>query len=247
MADALDYKKIPTHVAIIMDGNGRWAKQKGWERTRGHEKGAQMVHEIIEEAVRLGIKYLTLYTFSTENWKRPEKEVMALMSLLIDHLEEETFQKNDVRFMTIGQIEKLPREVYDKVMECREHTKDNKKMTMVLALSYSSRQETAQALRQIAQSVQSGRLNIDDINEDTLSSYLETAFMPDPDLLIRTGGEVRLSNFLLHQSAYTELYFTDTFWPDFTPECLREAILSFQNRQRRYGKTSEQVLTDSKE
>lgn len=240
--DLIDRNRIPQHIAIIMDGNGRWAKQKGKERCFGHQAGAETVHVIAEEAARLGIGYLTLYTFSTENWNRPVDEVAALMALLFDSIEEETFMKNNIRFRVIGDIEKLPAKVRDRLNLCIEHTAVNTGMTLVLALSYSSRWELTEATRQIAQKVAQGLLKPEEVNDELISAHLTTSFMPDPDLLIRTGGEIRLSNYLLWQAAYTELYFCDTFWPDFREEALCKAICDYQQRERRFGKTSEQII-----
>lgn len=237
----IDYDRIPQHVAIIMDGNGRWAKQRGRERSFGHQAGAETVHVIAEEAAKLGIKYLTLYTFSTENWNRPSDEVAALMALLFDSIEEETFMKNNISFRIIGDIRKLPPKVQERLTACVEHTAANTGMCLVLALSYSSRWEITEAARQIATLVQKGELQPEEIDSETLSQHLTTRFMPDPDLLIRTGGEVRLSNYLLWQCAYSELYFCDTFWPDFREKELRRAISDYQKRERRFGKTSEQI------
>lgn len=237
----IDQSRMPQHIAIIMDGNGRWAKKQGQERTFGHQAGAQTVHTIAEEAARLGIKYLTLYTFSTENWNRPEEEIVALMNLLFDQIEEETFMKNNIKFCVIGQKDRLPVKVQERLSQCIERSAVNTGMTMVLALSYSSHWEITEAARQIAGKVKAGELKLDDINEQTLNEQMATHFMPDPDLLIRTGGEVRLSNFLLWQCAYSELYFCDTYWPDFDEPELHKAIIQFQKRERRFGKTSEQV------
>ena len=237
----IDMNYIPEHVAIIMDGNGRWAKAKGLPRTAGHSQGVETVKKITTEATRLGIKYLTLYTFSTENWNRPAAEIEALMGLILDHLEEEIFMKNDVRFRAIGELEKLPPRVQQRIAECMERTAANKKMTLNVMLSYSSRWELTDTMRRIAEEVKQGLLQPKDITEELISSKLLTNFMPDPDLLIRTGGELRISNYLLWQSAYTEFYFCDTFWPDFDEECLQRAIEDFQGRQRRFGKTGEQV------
>ena len=240
----LDMNCIPSHVAIIMDGNGRWAKQRGMERTYGHQAGAETVHQIAEEAARLGIKYLTLYTFSTENWNRPPQEVAALMDLLFNHIEEETFMKNNISFKVIGDIDKLPDFVQGRLRDCIEHTSRNTGMSLVLALSYSSKWELAEATRQIAAEVKEGKLRLSDIDSDTIQQHLATKDMPDVDLLIRTGEEQRLSNFLLWQCAYAELYFCDTYWPDFKEKELRKAIADYQNRERRYGKTSEQLQTN---
>lgn len=239
--DQIDLNRIPRHVAIIMDGNGRWAKQRGHERSYGHQAGAETVHVIAEEASKLGIKYLTLYTFSTENWNRPSDEVAALMGLLFESIEEETFMKNDISFQVIGDLEKLPENVQQRLNACVEHTVQNKGMCLVLALSYSSRWEITEATRQIATLVQKGELQLDQINCEQMSRHLATHFMPDPDLLIRTGGEIRLSNYLLWQAAYSELYFCDTYWPDFREEELCKAIYDYQQRERRFGKTSEQI------
>ena len=239
--EQLDKERMPQHVAIIMDGNGRWAEQRGKQRTEGHIKGVEVVRKIMENAVELGIKYLTLYTFSTENWNRPEKEVTALMGLLFKNIEEDVFIRNQVRFRVIGHLERLPAEIQEKLEKCIEHTKDFDRSCMVLALSYSSRWEITRAARMLAQKAVSGQVNPSDINEDMVSACMTTSFMPDPDLLIRTGGEIRLSNYLLWQSAYTELYFCDTFWPDFNMEELCKAIYVYQQRERRFGKTGAQV------
>ena len=242
----LDLNNIPQHIAIIMDGNGRWAKQRGLPRTAGHVEGVEAVKRITEECVRLGVKFLTLYTFSTENWNRPADEVSALMGLVLTNLEEEIFMKNNVRFRVIGDVKRLPDNVQQRLWEVMEHTADNDAMTMVVALSYSSRWEITKALHDIVWEIKKTNLTLatidpDEITEEAISQHLETYFMPDPDLLIRTGGEQRISNYLLWQIAYTELYFCDTFWPDFNAEALHRAIADFQQRERRYGKTSEQV------
>lgn len=239
--EEIDLHRIPRHVAIIMDGNGRWAKQRGHERSYGHQVGAETVHVIAEEAAKLGIKYLTLYTFSTENWNRPSNEVAALMALLFDSIEEETFMRNNISFRIIGDIDKLPANVQKRLEACVEHTSRNTGMCLVLALSYSSRWEITEATRQISTLIQSGELKPEDINCNLISQHLTTNFMPDPDLLIRTGGEVRMSNYLLWQCAYSELYFCETYWPDFREEELHKAICDYQKRERRFGKTSEQI------
>lgn len=239
--DQIDKTRIPSHIAIIMDGNGRWAKQRGQIRTFGHQAGAETVHVIAEEAARLGVKYLTLYTFSTENWNRPVDEVAALMSLLMDSIEEETFMKNNISFRIIGDTAKLPENVLERLNRCIERTSVNTGMCLTLALSYSSKWEITEAVRQIASRVSAGDLKADEITDQTVGGFLATHYMPDPDLLIRTGGEVRLSNFLLWQCAYSELYFCDTFWPDFKAEELCKAICDYQRRERRFGKTSEQI------
>lgn len=242
--EEIDLNRIPQHVAIIMDGNGRWAKQRGHERSYGHQAGAETVHVIAEEAAKLGVRYLTLYTFSTENWNRPADEVAALMGLVLTSLEDEIFMKNNVRFRVIGDIGRLPVEVQAKLHETMEHTKANTAMTMVVALSYSSKWEITNAVKEIAAEAATGKLDVNDIDENTVSAHMQTSFMPDPDLLIRTGGEVRISNYLLWQIAYSELYFCDTYWPDFDEKCLHEAIASYQGRQRRFGKTEAQVEND---
>ena len=239
--DQIDKTRIPSHIAIIMDGNGRWAKQRGQIRTFGHQAGAETVHVIAEEAARLGVKYLTLYTLSTENWNRPVDEVAALMSLLMDSIEEETFMKNNISFRIIGDTAKLPENVLERLNRCIERTSVNTGMCLTLALSYSSKWEITEAVRQIASRVSAGDLKADEITDQTVDGFLATHYMPDPDLLIRTGGEVRLSNFLLWQCAYSELYFCDTFWPDFKAEELCKAICDYQRRERRFGKTSEQI------
>ena len=239
--DQIDMNRIPAHVAIIMDGNGRWAKARGNIRTFGHQAGAETVHVITEEAAKLGIKYLTLYTFSTENWNRPADEVGALMTLLVDQLEEETFMKNNVSFRIIGEKERLPETVRQRLEQCIERTSKNTGLCLTLALSYSSKWEITEAVKQIASQVVNGKLDVTDITDKTIDANLATNYMPDPDLLIRTGGEIRLSNYLLWQCAYSELYFCDTFWPDFREEELYKAICDYQSRERRFGKTSEQL------
>ena len=239
--EELDLSRIPQHVAIIIDGNGRWSKLRGQERSFGHQAGAETVHIIAEEASKLGIKYLTLYTFSTENWNRPSNEVAALMALLFDSIEEETFMKNNIRFRIIGDLTKLPANVRERLETCVAHTANNTGMSLVLAISYSSRWEITEATRQIASLIHKGELTPGQIDSNLVSQHLTTSFMPDPDLLIRTGGEVRLSNYLLWQCAYSELYFCDTYWPDFREEELYKAIYDYQKRERRFGKTSEQI------
>lgn len=232
---------VPAHVAIIMDGNGRWAQLRGLPRSEGHQAGAATVHRLVEDALGLGIRYLTLYTFSTENWNRPQDEVTALMALLFDSIEEELFVKNNVSFRIIGDVEKLPVNVRERLQQCERNTANNTAMTMVLALSYSSKWEITEAVRSIAARVKSGEIDIEQIDDKMLSDSLSTSFMPDPDLLIRTGKEQRLSNFLLWQCAYSEFYFTDVLWPDFDKNELCKAVCDYQKRQRRYGKTGEQV------
>ena len=237
----IDSTKIPAHIAIIMDGNGRWAKARGLNRSMGHQQGVVAVREITTACSNMGVKFLTLYTFSTENWNRPAAEVAALMSLILTSLEEELFMKNNVRLRIIGDLSRVPQEVYDSIMALQERPSVNTGMTMVIALSYSSRWEITETVRQIARDAAEGTLKAEDVTEELISERLTTNFMPDPDLLIRTGGEVRLSNYLLWQCAYTEFYFCQTFWPDFHEADLKEAIAWYQNRERRYGKTSEQV------
>lgn len=224
-----------------MDGNGRWATEHGKPRSYGHQAGVETVRRITSECTRLGVKYLTLYTFSTENWNRPETEIAALMGLVLSSLEDEIFMKNNVRFKVIGDIKRLPVEVQRKLQETIDHTANNTAMTMVVALSYSARWEITKAMKDIAKKALDGQLSVDDITEDTVSQSLTTASIPDPDLLIRTGGELRISNYLLWQIAYSELYFCDTFWPDFNEADLHKAIADYQHRQRRFGKTGKQV------
>ena len=234
-------QKIPAHIAIIMDGNGRWAKARGLDRSMGHQQGVVAVREITTACSNLGVKFLTLYTFSTENWNRPANEVAALMSLILTSLEEELFMNNNVRLRIIGDLSRVPEVVRESILCLQQRTSVNTGMTMVIALSYSSRWEMTDAMQRIAAEVAEGKLAPADINEQTITEHLSTSFMPDPDLLIRTGGEVRLSNYLLWQCAYTELYFCQTFWPDFHEADLLKAIEWFNHRERRYGKTSEQV------
>lgn len=239
--ERLDSSRIPKHVAIIMDGNGRWANSRGLSRNIGHQQGVEAVKKVTEECVAVGVKYLTLYTFSTENWNRPTDEVSALMGLVLSSLEEEIFMKNNVRFRMIGDFRRLPVDVLSKINETVEHTEANTAMTMTIAMSYSSRWEITEAVKNISSNVMSGQLQLSEITEQTVCDSLSTSFMPDPDLLIRTGGELRISNFLLWQCAYSEFYFCDTYWPDFDGEELCKAILNYQLRERRFGKTSEQI------
>jgi undecaprenyl diphosphate synthase len=241
MKELLDMNRIPQHIAIIMDGNGRWATERGLDRTFGHKAGLDTVKKITAECSRLGVKYLTLYTFSTENWKRPAYEIEALMGLVLNFLEMELFSDNNVKFRMVGDLESLPESVQKKIHYMEDLTSKYDGMTLVVALSYSSRLELSSVTRQIAKDVKDGKLNADDITEQTINERLWTNFMPDPELLIRTGGELRISNYLLWQIAYTELYFCDTFWPDFQEEDLYKAIYSYQSRQRRFGKTEAQV------
>ncbi len=249
MATNLDMNRIPEHIAIIMDGNGRWATERGKDRSFGHQAGVDTVRRITSECTRLGVKYLTLYTFSTENWNRPADEVAALMGLVLTSLEDEIFMKNNVRFRVIGDIGRLPKSVQDKLQETMDHTAQNDAMTMVVALSYSSRWEIVEAMkRTVKDAMAGGKLSYADIEnrltEENFTKHLDTLFMPDPELLIRTGGELRISNYLLWQIAYSELYFCDTYWPDFNEEDLHQAIASYQSRQRRFGKTEAQVESE---
>ena len=243
LKDKIDMSRIPQHVAVIMDGNGRWAKLHGKERLFGHYNGVESVRAVITASVQLGVKYLTLYTFSTENWNRPKAEVDGLMELLVENIVKETptFHEKNIRFTTIGNNLLLPEKALRKLEECIAETASNSGMTLVLALSYSSRWEITDAVRRIADKVKNGELNVEDIDDDVVSNNLTTAGIPDPELLIRTSGELRLSNYLLWQMAYTELYFTDTLWPDFREESFYEAIVDYQKRERRFGKTSEQL------
>ncbi len=245
--ELIDKNNIPQHIAIIMDGNGRWAKLRGLERSQGHQAGAATVRKLVEHALNLGVRYLTLYTFSTENWNRPIAEVAALMALLFESIEEEIFVKNNVAFRIIGDLDKLPENVRERLNACVERTANNDSMTLVLALSYSAKWEITEAVRSIASKVKAGELALEDINDTVISSELTTNFMPDPDLLIRTGKEQRLSNFLLWQAAYSEFYFTEVLWPDFDKEELYKAVYEYQQRQRRYGLTGEQVTKEEKQ
>jgi len=240
----IDREKLPQHVAIIMDGNGRWAKQHGKPRIFGHKNGVQSVREVTESAAELGIKYLTLYAFSTENWSRPVREVSALMGLLVEtiHREMETLNKNNIRLRAIGELDKLPDRTCKALQEGIEKTKNNNHMVLTLALNYSSRWEITETIQKIGKEVADGKIKPEDITESTISHYLATRFMPDPELLIRTSGEMRLSNFLLWQCAYTEFYFSTKMWPDFKKQDFYAAIFEFQNRERRFGKTSEQII-----
>ena len=241
--EQIQQDRIPRHVAIIMDGNGRWAKRQGLARMFGHRQGVETVHSITEAAAALGIEYLTLYTFSTENWNRPEEEVQALMSLLVLAIKRETpdLMKNNVRLMAIGNLDRLPSDARATLMECISETSANTGTTVILALSYSARWEITEAVKRLAKEAIDKKINPDEITESVVSSYLTTQGIPDPDLLIRTGGEQRISNFLLWQLSYAEFYFTNEYWPDFREEELYEAILYYQQRERRFGKTSEQL------
>jgi len=241
--DQIDLLKLPQHIAIIMDGNGRWAKGKGKLRVFGHRNGVQSVRDVVEGAAELGIKYITLYTFSSENWNRPKLEVSAIMELMIAtiHKEISNFMKNNIRLNAIGDLEMLPRKAYAELTSAIKKTSENTGITLTLALSYSSRREIVQAAKNIAEKVQRGELNVADIDEETFENNLYTNNMPDPELMIRTSGEYRISNYLLWQIAYAELYFTPKLWPDFRREDLFEAIIDYQKRERRFGMISEQL------
>lgn len=239
---------IPEHIAIIMDGNGRWAKKKGLPRAAGHKRGIKTVREIVEACANLGVKFLTLYTFSTENWRRPKTEVSTLMRLIVKSLKDETDQlhKNNIRLTSIGNSDLLPLEVKEELEDAFEKTKMNTRMTLNLALSYSGRWELTNAFQKIAHDVNIGNLNVNEITEESISKYLNTKDMPDPELLVRSGGEMRISNFLLWQIAYSEIYITDVLWPEFKTNNLIEAIKEFQKRERRFGLVSEQIKNDEK-
>lgn len=241
----LDKNRIPKHVAIIMDGNGRWAEKHGKARVFGHESGVESVRDVVEGAGEVGIDFLTLYAFSTENWDRPKEEVDALMALLVQAIEMETksLMKNNVRLSTIGNIEAMPPEVKEKLEGCIQTLDSNTGLNLILALSYSSRWEIINAVKNMAQDTLDKKINPETINNELFESYLNTAGIPDPELLIRTSGEFRISNFLMWQIAYSELYFTEKLWPDFRKEDLWEAVFDFQNRERRFGKTSEQLIS----
>ena len=244
LIEKIDKNRVPRHVAVIMDGNGREAKAKGKDRSFGHQEGVVSVRKIMDAVTQLGLKYLTLYTFSTENWNRPEEEVQALMSLLVSAIHRETpdMMKKNVRLTAIGDLSRLREDAYNTLQECIDTTSANTGTTLVLALSYSSRWEITRAARQLAQEVLEQKITPNDITEAMVSDHLTTKNIPDPDLLIRTGGEKRISNFLLWQLSYAEFFFTDVFWPDFREEELYEAILYYQQRERRFGKTSEQLI-----
>ena len=241
--EKIDLTRVPNHIAIIMDGNGRWAKEKGHDRLYGHYHGVESVRNILEGCADLNIRYLTLYAFSTENWERPKDEVEGLMELLVDTIrkEVETLNKNNIKLHVIGDIDTLPAFAKNELEEALAETSQNNKFNLILALSYSSRWELVNAVKNIALDVKQGKLRPEDISQDTLQGYLSTSEFPDPELMIRTSGEYRISNFLLYQLAYAELYFTSTRWPDFRKEHLYEAIIDFQNRRRRFGKTDEQL------
>lgn len=237
--------KLPQHIAIIMDGNGRWARQHGHDRIFGHQHGVDAVRAAAEASAELGVGYLTLYAFSTENWSRPKYEVEALMTLFVETIRREldTLNKNNIRLNAIGDLKSLPEENYNRLMETIEETKKNDRMVLTLAMSYSSRWEITEAVRRILRQQDAHQYKAEDITEELIAKNLNTAGMPDPELLIRTSGEARISNFLLWQIAYTELYFTQKLWPDFTKETLYEAIVDYQNRERRFGLTSEQIIS----
>lgn len=243
LKDQITPAKLPGHIAVIMDGNGRWAQLKGMFRTAGHEKGANAVKEIIQGCGDLGVQYVTLYAFSTENWNRPKLEVKTLMNLLVSSLKKEikTLQENKIRLNTIGNIESLPTKVHKELKEVIEKTKENDKMVLTLALSYGSREEITHTFKELCSKVKNNIISIENIDETVINEHLYTQNLPDVDLLIRTSGEQRISNFLLWQIAYAELYFTDVLWPDFNKEHLFEAIINYQNRERRFGKTSDQL------
>ncbi|MES2592867.1 MAG: isoprenyl transferase [Bacteroidota bacterium] len=243
LKEQINASKLPQHIAIIMDGNGRWAKQQGEQRIFGHENGVKSVRDTVEAAAEIGVKYLTLYAFSTENWNRPQEEVIALMQLLVHTINAETatLNKNSIRLQAIGDLKSLPIDCFNELQEAIENTKNNSRMTLVLALSYSSRWEIINAVKEIARKIENKTLTANEISDKTVEQHLCTSNIPDPELMIRTSGEHRISNFLLWQLAYSELYFTDKLWPDFRKEDLYEAILDYQTRERRFGKTSEQL------
>ncbi len=241
--DNLNLTKLPSHIAVIMDGNGRWAKKQGFLRAVGHNEGVKSVRDIVEGSAEIGIKFLTLYAFSTENWNRPKLEVDALMKILVSSLKKEikTLQENNIKLTAIGNIENLPKKAKRELLDVIDKTKDNAKMTLILALSYGSREEITSAFKALANKIKDGTLQPDEINDSLISESLYTKDVPDVDLMVRTSGEQRISNFLLWQMAYAELYFTNILWPDFRKENLYEAIYNYQNRERRFGKTSEQL------
>jgi len=247
LLDAIDRDKLPAHIAVIMDGNGRWARERGQDRIYGHQEGAVSVREMVNTCAELGIPYLTLYAFSTENWNRPREEVNALMELLVNTIrkESEDLRKNDIRLHVIGDIESLPPVCRKELNEAIEMTAGNSRLNLILALSYSSRWEITDATRKIAADIEAGLITRENISEDLFHKYLNTAAFPDPELMIRTSGEHRISNFLLYQLAYAELFFSPVHWPDFRKQHLYEALLNYQQRERRFGKTSEQIQTNS--
>ncbi len=239
----MDLNNLPRHIAIIMDGNGRWAKKRGAERIFGHQSAIKSVKDVTEACAELGVEFLTLYAFSTENWKRPKLEVDGLMRLLVSSLKKEinTLQKNQVRLTAIGNLGNLPKVCQKELKEAMEITKYNTRVQLTLALNYSGRWELLKAIKEVAEKVQNGQVEVSDINDDLLATHLETSGIPDPELLIRTSGEMRISNYLLWQIAYTELFFTDVLWPDFRKEHLYQALMVYQSRERRFGRISEQV------
>lgn len=243
LLDNIDHNHLPAHVAIIMDGNGRWAKARGLERGEGHKEGVGSIRKVVDAAIKLSIPFLSVYAFSTENWNRPDEEVNGLMDLMVYAITEEAegLKKSNVRIRCIGDLDRLPEYARTALDKCIQETKGGTALTLIIALSYSSKWEIAEATRHITNDVIRGRLKESDINEETIAKYLTTQGVPDPDLLVRTGGEIRISNFLLWQCAYSEFYFTDTFWPDFGEEDFYKAILEYQRRERRYGLTSEQI------
>ncbi|KAF2337422.1 isoprenyl transferase [Flavobacterium ginsenosidimutans] len=243
LIESIDHTNLPKHLAIIMDGNGRWAKQQGFLRAFGHENGTKSVKEIIKTSAKLGIEYLTLYAFSTENWNRPKLEVQALMKILVNSLKKEltTLQENNIRLNAIGNLDKLPKTAQKELLDVMDKTKNNTRLTLTLALSYGSREELVNAIKSISDKVKNNIISIDTIDDSIINEHLYTQNLPDVDLLIRTSGEHRISNFLLWQIAYAELYFTNVLWPDFKDQDLYEAIISYQKRERRFGKTSEQI------
>lgn len=243
LVSKIDIEKLPKHLAVIMDGNGRWAKRQGMARVFGHRNGVKAVRDTTEACAELGIEYLTLYAFSTENWKRPALEVNALMRLLVDTLskEVETLNENNIKLEAIGDLTKLPKKSYEALLKGMDDTKTNTRMTLILALNYSSRWEITEATKSIANDIKNGVIGLEEINDSLFEQHLTTKNYPDPELMIRTSGEHRISNYLLWQLAYTELYFTDVLWPDFRKGNLYEALIDFQNRERRFGKISEQL------
>jgi undecaprenyl diphosphate synthase len=243
LLEQIDKTRVPQHVAIIMDGNGRWAKRQGLDRSFGHRAGIDSLHTTLEAAKAAGVKYVTVYTFSTENWNRPQSEVESLLGLICFGIERETpgMIRNGVHLEIVGDLSRVPRPIYDRIQQCVADTAPGHDITLVIAFSYSARWEITEATRRVAAEVAAGQLRPEEVTEQLIASRMAMAAYPDPDLLIRTGGELRISNFLLWQIAYSELYFCDTYWPDFTPDCLYRAILDYQHRERRFGKTSEQV------
>jgi undecaprenyl diphosphate synthase len=243
LKEQINTQKLPSHIAVIMDGNGRWAKQRGLDRVFGHQQGVNAVRNVIEAAAEIGVSYLTLYAFSTENWGRPDEEVSALMGIMIQSLNKETDNliKNNIRMMTIGDVDRLADDVRERLCDTINLTSTCTGLKLIIALSYSSRWEITEAARKLAKDVKKGTVDIDSVDEEKFEKYLTTAGIPDPDLMIRTSGEMRISNFLLWQIAYTELYITEVLWPDFGKDDLYKAVINYQSRERRFGKTSEQI------